>query len=158
MTNQPSDPSSSAAPGRWPFFRDVLVLQLKLLLGNALNLVMVPVSLVAAAYDLVAKPRARHGENFYKVLEVSRDIEESINVYGAIGGYHGGTPTHESAHGSGQGMTAASGWRGTTVDGVVKRVEDVIVREFGKGGTAASVKAAVDRVLDDIQRESKKKQ
>ena len=43
--------------------------------------------------------------------------------------------------------------RSYSVDAVIARVEDVIVREYAKGGTTASVKAAVDRAFDKIQRE-----
>jgi len=38
-----------------------------------------------------------------------------------------------------------------TVDAVLKKVEGVIVREYDKGGTAASVKNAIDRVFDEMQ-------
>jgi hypothetical protein len=41
-----------------------------------------------------------------------------------------------------------------TVDAVIARLEAVVLREYEKGGTTASVKAAVDRTIDQIQRES----
>ncbi len=34
---------------------------------------------------------------------------------------------------------------------MVRRLEEVIVREYDKGGTAASVRAAVDRAIDEMQ-------
>lgn len=160
----PNTPEAPDAPlhDRWHFIRDMLVFQLKLVLGNVLNFVMLPVSLVAGVYDLVIQPKARHGENFYKVLEWSREADEAINIYGAIGGYHrtGASPAAVCVEASAPpDDAAASGgrWRGTTVDGVVRSVEDVIVREIRKGGTAASVKTAVDKLLDEIQRDSNKK-
>lgn len=146
MTNEGAE-SAAAESSRWPFLRDVLVFQLKMLLGNLLNVVLAPVSIVATLADLAFRPRARHGERFYKVLEFGREVEEAINAYGAIGGYHatGASAQAEAAD--------VEGWRGATVDGLVRRVEDAVRREVGKGGTAASVKAAVDRVLDDLQRD-----
>lgn len=161
-----SAPTTEPGHDRWHFIRDMLVFQLKLVLGNVLNFVMLPVSLAAAVYDLMVKPKERQGENFYKVLEWSREADEAINVYGAIGGYHptGRSPAAvcaeeaqqaaDAAAGTDPGASSAAGWRGTTVDGVVRSVEDVIVREIRKGGSAASLKAAIDRVLDQMQRDA----
>lgn len=127
---------------RWPYIRDVLVFQLKLVLGNVLNVVLLPVSIIAAVYSLLTKKGGRLGTPFYEVLDVARDLEERINIYGAIGGYHatGSSSSRASAH-----------IGDVTVDDVVRKVEDVIVREFSTGGTAASAKAAVNRLLDEIR-------
>src|SRR4029453_16516355 len=43
------------------------------------------------------------------------------------------------------------------VDSVIARLEGVVVREYEKGGTAASIKAAVDRAIDQLHRETKEK-
>jgi hypothetical protein len=40
---------------------------------------------------------------------------------------------------------------------VVARLEGVVVRECEKGGTAASIKAAMDRAIDQLHRETKEK-
>jgi hypothetical protein len=44
-----------------------------------------------------------------------------------------------------------------TVDTVIARLEAVVVREYEKGGTAASIKAAMDRAIDQLHRETKGK-
>ena len=44
-----------------------------------------------------------------------------------------------------------------TVDTVIARLEGVVVREYEKGGTAASIKAAMDRTIDQLHRETKEK-
>ena len=36
------------------------------------------------------------------------------------------------------------------MDGVIARLEGVLVRECEKGGTAASIKAAMDRAIDQL--------
>ena len=41
-----------------------------------------------------------------------------------------------------------------TVDAVVARLENVLVREIEKGGTAATIKAALDRTIDQLHRET----
>ena len=44
--------------------------------------------------------------------------------------------------------------RDYTVDGVIARLEGVLVRECEKGGTAASIKAAMDRAIDQLHAET----
>jgi hypothetical protein len=124
------------AHARWRFLRDVLVFQLKLVLGNLHNFIFVPISLAAAAADLLFKS-GRQGSRFYKTMEWAREAEHSIGVYSAL--------DEERMH------------RTYSVDAVIARIEDVIVREYAKGGTAASVKGAVDRAFDKIQREAPEK-
>jgi hypothetical protein len=124
---------------RWKFLRDVLVFQLKLILGNLQNFVLVPVSLVAAMLDLFIKDN-REGEKFYKVMDWGRRTDEMINVYSAIGGYHATSGENEQAM-----------YGDYTVDAILGKVEGAIVREYEKGGTAASVKGAVDRAIDGMQ-------
>lgn len=129
----PSEVPPDDSHERWRFFRDVCVFQVKLVLGNIHNFVFVPVSLAAAAADVLFKHQ-RHGSRFYKVMEWARDAEHRIGVYSALD--EDGAP------------------RSYSVDAVIARIEDVMVREYAKGGTAASVKAAVDRAFDKIQTES----
>ncbi len=45
-----------------------------------------------------------------------------------------------------------------TVDGVIARLEGVLKREVEKGGTAASVKAAMDKAIDQLHAETGAKQ
>jgi hypothetical protein len=124
---------------RWKFLRDVLVFQLKLILGNLQNFVLVPVSLAAAVLDLFIKGE-REGEKFYKVMDWGRRTDEMINVYSAIGGYHATGGDNERAM-----------YGDFTVDTIVEKVEGAIVREYQKGGTAANIKSAVDRAIDGMQ-------
>jgi hypothetical protein len=42
-----------------------------------------------------------------------------------------------------------------TVDSVIARLEAVVVGEYEKGGTAASIKAAVDKAIDQVHRETR---
>jgi hypothetical protein len=126
----PDDPHA-----RWRFLRDVLVFQIKLIIGNLHNFLFVPVSLVAAAADLFFKS-GKQGARFYRVMEWARDGDEAIDLYSAL-------------------RDNEEGLRSTfSVDALVSKIEGVIVREYEKGGTAASVKAAVDRVLNQVQRET----
>jgi hypothetical protein len=120
----------------WGFLRDVLVFQLKMLLDNIRDFALMPISLVAALIDLIFKGE-RQGTLFYQVLRWGAHSEEVINVYSAID----------------------TQWRPAvnpnyTIDAVISRLEGVVVRECEKGGTAASIKSAMDRAIGQIQVET----
>src|SRR5437763_1464173 len=108
---------------------------MKLLLDNVRDFALAPVSLVAAFIDLVVRGK-REGTCFYKVLEWGAHSERVIDVYSALDRRGAGEPRLNQNY---------------TVDAVVSKLETVIVREFDKGGTAASVKSAVDRAIDQLQ-------
>lgn len=129
---------TSGSGDRWRFLRDVLVFQGKLLLSNVRDIALMPASLVAALIDLVVKGE-REGARFYQVLRWSAHSEEVIGVYSAI-------QTHDSAVVSVNPIY--------TVDAMIARLEGVLVRECEKGGTAATVKAAMDRAFDQIHVET----
>ena len=126
----------SGSNERWKFFRDVLVFQLKMLLDNIRDFALMPVSLVAALIDIIFKGK-RQGSLFYQVLRWGAHSEEVINVYSAI-------ETQERPRVN----------PNYTVDAVIARLEGVLVRECEKGGTAASIKAAMEQAIDQIQIET----
>ncbi|MGH8094318.1 MAG: hypothetical protein ACREIF_12740 [Chthoniobacterales bacterium] len=120
----------------WSFFRDVLVFQLKMFFSNLRDFALMPVSLIAALVDLIFKGE-RQGALFYRVLRWAANSEEMIDVYSAI-------KTHERPEVN----------PNYTVDAVIARLEGVLVRECEKGGTAASIKTAMDRAIHQIQTET----
>src|SRR4029453_8694653 len=133
MTLPASLPPARSRNDHWKFLRDVLVFQFKMLLDNARDFGLMPVSLVAALIDLIFKGE-RQGALFYQVLKWGAHSERVIDVYSAI-------EEHEKP-----GLNP-----NYTVDAVIARLEGVLVREVEKGGTAASVKAAMDRTIGQIQ-------
>jgi len=140
MNSLSSSPSTSSGD-RWRFLRDVAVFQLKLFLDNVRDFALVPVSLVAALIDLIYKGE-REGALFYKVLRWGAHSEEVIDVYSAIEQHAPNRVKVNPAY---------------TVDAVVARLEGVVVRECEKGGTAASIKAAMDHAIDQLHWETKDK-
>jgi hypothetical protein len=138
MITPPSKPLQTNRDERWKFLRDVLVFQLKMFLDNVRDFALMPISLVAALIDLVYRGE-REGALFYKVLRWGSHSEAVIDVYSAI-------EHHET------GDFKVS--RGYTVDGVIARLEGVLVREYEKGGTAASIKTAMDRAIDQLHAET----
>jgi len=112
--------------------RNVAVFQFKLFLNNLHNFVQVPLTLVVALVDLIFKTEPQ-GARFYKLLEYGRTIDDSIDIYSVV------------AHRE-RSLNADY-----TVDNLVSKLEGVIIREYEKGGSAASIKAAVDRAMDELQ-------
>jgi hypothetical protein len=102
------------------------------------DLVLMPVSLGAAVIDLILKGE-REGARFYKVLRWGSHSEEVIDVYSAIRDHDPGEFKVRPAY---------------TVDAVIARLEGVVVREVEKGGTAASIKTAMDRAIDQLHAET----
>ncbi|HEY2799419.1 MAG TPA: hypothetical protein VGI85_02405 [Chthoniobacterales bacterium] len=137
MTSPAPLATRSDTAERWKFLRDVLVFQLKMLLDNLRDFALMPVSLGAALLDLLVKGK-REGDLFYKVLKWGARSEKVIDVYSAI-------ESHEQSAINPK----------YTVDAVVARLEDVLVRECEKGGTAASIKSAMDRAIDQIHNETR---
>jgi len=135
MDPRPAPPSNAPPHDRWAFFRDVVVFQIKLLLDNVRDFALQPISLVAAIIDLVVKGN-REGTCFYKVLEWGAHSERIIDVYSAL---------------ERRGVSEGRLNQNHTVDAVISKLEQAIVREYEKGGTAASVKLAVDKAVDQLQ-------
>ncbi|MBV9046155.1 MAG: hypothetical protein JO348_09935 [Alphaproteobacteria bacterium] len=136
MSDAPTPQLSNRDPNaRWRFLRDVAVFELKLALNNLHNFFQIPLTLAVAAFDVIAGGK-QEGERFYKLVEMGRTIDDSIDIYSII--------DHRER----------SLNKDYTVDAVIKRLEDVIVKEYEKGGTAATIRHAVDRAIDDMQSRS----
>ena len=133
--------TASARTGeeRWRFLRDVAVFQLKMALDNIRDFALMPIALIAALIDLVFASR-RDDSLFYKVLRWGSHSEKIIDVYSAIEDHAASETTVNPYY---------------TVDAVVARLERVVVRECEKGGSAATVKAAMDRVIDQVHAETR---
>ena len=129
--------TQKTADERWRFWRDVLVFELKMFIGNLRDFALMPVSVMAAMIDLVSKGE-REGSLFYRVLRWGAHSEEVLDAY---------SPIRDEL----QDRKVNPNY---TVDAVVGRLEAVLVREYEKGGTAATIKAALDRTIDQLHRET----
>jgi hypothetical protein len=136
MADREQEEKKLANDDRWTFLRDVVVFQLKLLVDNIRDFALMPISLGAALIDLIFKGK-REGALFYRVLHWGAHSEKMIDVYSPID--REGTKDLNPNY---------------TIDSVVARLEAVLVRECEKGGTAASIKAAMDRAIDQLHSET----
>ena len=76
---------------RFPVFRDVVVFQLKLLVDGLRDVLISPVSIMAALVDLLV-PGDDGGKRFYSVVRFGRRTEEWINLFGATGPHNPAAP------------------------------------------------------------------
>lgn len=123
--------------------RDVAVFQLKMVVSNLRDWALIPISLGAAAGDLITRGQ-REGTPFYSVLRWAAKSERVIDVYSSLERREG------EAHALSTHVNPSY-----TIDAVVSRLEGVVVRECEKGGTAASIKAAMDRAIDQLHNETR---
>jgi hypothetical protein len=102
-----------ATDERWRFWRDVLVFELKMFIGNLRDFALMPVSVAAAMIDLVSKGE-REGSLFYRVLRWGAHSEEVLDAYSPIKDELQDRKVNPNY----------------TVDAVVARLEGVLVREY----------------------------
>lgn len=135
---------------RWQLFRDLAVFQGKLLIDGLKDLVLGPVSLIAALLDLMTN-REDPGRSFYQVLRAGRDFDRWVDLFGerrqaalpaAPGEPEASTPA------DGPEPSAAPG----SLDAYVSRVERMLREQVSRGGLTAKTKDAIDKALDSLDR------
>ncbi len=125
-------------PSRWELLRDVVVFQVKLAVDGFRDLLLVPISLIAALVDLVT-PQHRKGQHFYDVVLLGRRSEKWINLFGAADRIPGSQNMllHQNE---------------PRLDDLVSSMENMVVEQYEKGSVTASAKKAIDKVLDSVQK------
>src|SRR4029077_5251934 len=100
---------------RWRFWRDVLVFELKMFIGNLRDFALMPVSLGAAFIDSVSKGE-REGSLFYRVLRWGAHSKEVLDAYSPI--------RHELQNPENQSQLHAGWDRGATGGRVGTRIRE----------------------------------
>lgn len=131
MKPEPDD--AAAANERWILIRDVVVFECKLIADGFRDLVLFPVSLIAAVVSLLGK-----GQEFYELLRLGRRSERWINLFGELDRKAGDASRQESAE-------------KRDFDEIVSKVEAFLVEEYRKGGVTAQAKERMDDALDRLQ-------
>lgn len=120
---------------RWVLLRDVAVFHGELVLDGLKDILLSPVSLGAAAISLFNK-EDETGRQFYEVLHTARRLEDWLNKYG------------EADRIPAPGF--ATKQEGESIDVMVARLEELVKRQYERGGLTASAKDAIDRALDAV--------
>jgi hypothetical protein len=132
--------AASASPDRWQLIRDVLVFQAKLLVDGLRDLLLSPVSLIAALADLLLG-RDRGRPYFYELVLLGRRSEAWIDLFGAGDRVQGRLWSRRSG-------------REPRLEDVFAPLEQLLKQEVERGGITASAKQTLDRWLDGVQRAS----
>jgi hypothetical protein len=130
-------------PDRWTLIRDILVLQLKLVVDGLRDFILVPVSLIIGIASLV-KGGDSPGSQFYELLRTGRRSERWINLFGAAERVYG--PSIEEDR-----------FPTEDIDEMVSRVESFVVDEYSKGGVTQQAKNQLDRALDSLHKLASRK-
>jgi len=139
MNEEASGEVEPLRPGRWPLIRDMLVLQLKLVVDGLRDFLLVPASLVAGIISLLSQGDDRAA--FYRLVALGKRSEQWIDLFGAL---RNAPPDVRAEAGD-----------DSSIDDLVQRVEDYVVAEYRSGGLTAQARARIDEALDALQRGSK---
>ena len=144
MEDKTKSDVDSPMPNRWTLIRDILVLQIKLVVDGLRDFILVPISLVVGIISLV-KSGDGGGQEFYELLRAGRRSERWINLFGAAERVYG--PSIED-----------DGFPTEDIDEMVSRVESFVVEEYTKGGVTRQAKEQLDRALDSLHKLASSKQ
>jgi hypothetical protein len=125
-------------PDRWTLIRDILVLQLKLIVDGLRDLILVPISLIVGLVSLLKAGNATGGE-FYELLRTGRRSERWINLFGAAERVYGPS-------------IADDRFPAEDIDEMVSRVESFVIDEYKEGGVTRQAKDQLDRALDSLHK------
>jgi len=130
-------------PDRWTLIRDILVLQLKLVVDGLRDFILVPISLLVGFISLV-KGGDTSGSQFYELLRTGRRSERWINLFGAAERVYGPS-------------IADDRFPTEDIDEMVSRVESFVVDEYRQGGVTSQAKHQLDRALDSLHKLASRK-
>ncbi len=125
-------------PDRWTLIRDILVLQLKLIVDGLRDLILVPISLIVGLVSLLKAGNAT-GSEFYELLRTGRRSERWINLFGAAERVYGPS-------------IAGDRFPAEDIDEMVSRVESFVIDEYKGGGVTRQAKDQLDRALDSLHK------
>ncbi len=123
---------------RWSLIRDIAVLQVKLLVDGARDVLLVPISMIAGIVSL-AKGNLGSDNEFYELMRFGKRSERWINLFGAVDQL----PPAEHDF-----MTLPD----TDIDAMVSRVESFVIDEYRKGGVTQQAKEKLDRAMDSLHK------
>ena len=126
--------SDTHSSRRSALVRNTVVFQLKLMADGFRDLVLLPVSLVAALVGLLRGGEQPERE-FHQVIEIGRQSEQWINLFG----------NHDVAENT---NVAAS------IDALFTKVEKTLKQHYQAAGTSASAQAEIDEVLQAARDEA----
>ena len=130
---------NNALPPLWTLVRDIAVLQVKLIVDGARDLILVPTSLIAGAISLLRTQNGKPGTEFYSLVSMGKQSERWINLFGAL-------------RNAPQEVVQESRFGDADMDEIVARVESFVVDEYKRGGVTAQAKERLEKAMEAMQR------
>ena len=125
--------SEEEQSSRIQVMRDMIVLQVKLLVDGARDAILIPVSFLAALLGVIRGGNEPDRE-FKRVLKWGRRSERWINLFGH-------QPPFGRSHPAG------------SLDEMLDRVEEVVVDQYQKGKNPEEARAAINAAMDEATEE-----
>lgn len=141
--NTPPD-NETDQPPVWTLIRDIAVLQVKLIVDGVRDLLLVPASLIVGIVSLAKTQNGKPGSEFYSLINVGKQSERWINLFGAI---KNAPPEIIEENRFGE----------ADMDEIVSRVELFVIDEYQRGGVTAQAKERIQKAMDAMQRRRNKK-
>ena len=140
---EPPPENNDSRPDHWTLIRDVAVLQAKLLVDGLRDIILMPASLIAGIVSLAKTENGKPGPEFYTLIDVGRQSERWINLFGAM---QNAPPD----------IVRDNHFGDADIDAIVSRVETFVIDEYKRGGITAQAKARIDKAMEAMQGRRKK--
>ena len=124
---------------QWVLIRDLAVLQVKLIVDGFRDLLLLPLSIIAAVISIARTEKGVPGPEFYELLAAGKRSEQFINLFGALRNALADI-NHDDIAG------------GAEMDDIVSRVENFVVDEYKRGGVTAQAKTRIDEALGKLRK------
>lgn len=118
--------------------RDVAVFQFKLIVDGLRDFVLVPISLFAGLLSLVSGTDGKPNSQFYGLLQVGKQSEQWIDLFGAL--RHAPADMREHVH-----------FPDANMDEILDNIEAFVVDEEKRGGITAQARRRFERTLRGFQ-------
>ncbi|MGI9222574.1 MAG: hypothetical protein ACR2QS_16220 [Woeseiaceae bacterium] len=124
---------------QWTLIRDLAVLQVKLIVDGFRDLLLLPLSIIAAVISIARAENGVPGPEFYKLLVAGKQSEQFINLFGALRNAPADVNQDDIKSGA-------------EMDDIVSRVENFVVDEYKRGGVTAQAKTRIDEALEKLRK------
>lgn len=135
----PELPETREPPDRRMLVRDVLVFQFKLIVDGLRDFFLVPVAFFAGLLSLVNTKDGVPGPQFYNLLQLGKQSEEWIDLFGAM---RNAPPE----------VRNSVRFPEENMDQILDRIETFVVDEEKRGGMTAQARARFEKAIDAMQK------
>ena len=142
-------------PNRWQVLRDTIAFQFKLLMDGARDVLLSPISIGAAIFGLIFSPD-NPGVYFNRLIKFGRKTDAWINLFGASH-YDPNSETRDSNDIDSNDIDSKDKARNTkkdiSSDAYVKKLENLLIAEYNKGGLIKDLKEGTDTLLEKLRKD-----